>query len=61
MDVSGVADLSVSMSLSETQQAAGTMVLKKAMNSAQAEGTSLIQCMQSSTVPSSGHVLDALV
>lgn len=61
MDVSAVADLSVSMSLSKTQQAAGTMVLQKAMDSAQTEGASLIQCMQDSAVPPSGHVLDVLV
>lgn len=60
MEVGAIADLSVAMSLSETKQAAGTLVMKRALNSEQAEGASLVQCLQESAPPS-GHVLDVLV
>lgn len=60
MDIGAIADASVALSLSETQQAAGTMVLKNALECERSEGASLIQCIQDSVVPSD-HILDMLV
>ena len=59
MDVSSIASASIDLSLSKVQEAAGTMVLRRSMDLAQEDSTTLLQSVQSP--PSSGHLLDLLV
>lgn len=59
MDVSAIADASVSLSLSQLQGDVGTVVLKSALDFEQSSGESMIQEMEK--VPSFGHTLDMLV
>lgn len=59
MDVSSIADTSMNLSLSKTQNAVGTIMLKKTLDYQQSSSESMIQMMGS--VPSFGHTLDMLV
>lgn len=59
MDVSAIADASVSLSLSQIQGDVGTTVLKSALDFQQSSNESMVQMMN--TVPSFGHTLDMKV
>lgn len=57
MDTCAIASASIGMSLSQTQQAVSTAMLKKTMDQQKAAGESLVQSMAASA-PSFGHQLD---
>lgn len=59
MDVSAIADMSVGLSLAQTQDAASTLVLKSAIEFEQSSAQQAVQMMDS--IPPSDYMLDMKV
>ena len=58
MDVSSIADMSMDISLTRTQDAVSMSVLKSAVNYEKTSGEEVVQMINST--PSFGHLLDRL-